>query len=267
LRERIFDRIPSVTLTSATLATHGEDPFAFVKSRLGALGTEAEVRELVVDSPFDFKKNALLYLAKRLPEPGTEGFIAAASSEIERLVVASDGGAFVLCTSLASMKAIHRDLSTRCTDRPLLLQGMAPKRALVDSFRADRRSVLVATQSFWEGVDVPGQALRLVILEKVPFSVPSDPLIQARALRVEERGGQPFRELFLPAAQMMLKQGFGRLIRTRSDRGVVALLDSRVLRRGYGQSLLGALPPARRVIDLEQVCRFLEEISARAPCG
>lgn len=261
LRERIFDRVPSVVLTSATLATHGDAPFGFIKRRLGADASEAEVRELIVDSPFDYRRDALLYLAKKLPAPGSAGFIAAACSEIARLIEASDGGAFVLCTSLASMAALHRELRAAVGDRPLLVQGAAPKHALLDEFRRSRRAVLVATQSFWEGVDVPGPALRLVVLEKVPFSVPSDPLVQARAVRIEEAGGQPFRELFVPSAQMMLKQGFGRLIRTREDRGVVALLDSRVLAKGYGQSLLAALPPARRVVDLEAACRFLAELA------
>jgi ATP-dependent DNA helicase DinG len=260
LRERIFDRIPSVTLTSATLATRLEAPFAFVRNRLGADDCEAEVRELVVDSPFDFRANALLYLSRRLPEPGAPDFIERASAEILRLVEASDGGAFVLSTSLASMRALHRTLERAVGDREVLLQGTAPKRALLDAFRRSGRAVLVATQSFWEGVDVPGQALRLVVLEKIPFSVPTDPLVRARAIEIEQRGGQPFRELFVPAAQMMLKQGFGRLIRTRSDKGVVALMDSRVLQRGYGQALLATLPPARRVVDIEETCRFLERL-------
>jgi ATP-dependent DNA helicase DinG len=265
LRERIFDRIPSVVLTSATLATHGDAPFAFVRRRLGADQTEAEVRELVVDSPFDFRSNALLYLAKKLPPPGTAEFMEAASAEIAHLVEASDGGAFLLCTSLSSMAALHRKLRKRVGDRPLLLQGEAPKNALLERFQTSRRAVLVATQSFWEGVDVPGHALRLVVLEKVPFSVPTDPLVQARAARIEQAGGQPFRELFVPTAQMMLKQGFGRLIRTRDDKGVVALLDSRVLSKGYGQSLLAALPPAKRVVDIDAACRFLHTMREAEP--
>jgi ATP-dependent DNA helicase DinG len=162
------------------------------------------------------------------------------------------------------MGALHRALAGKLGERPLLLQGEAPKSALLTAFQSSGRAVLVATQSFWEGVDVPGRALRLVVLEKIPFSVPSDPLVQARATRIEEAGGQPFRELFVPAAQMMLKQGFGRLIRTRADRGVVALLDSRVWSKGYGQSMLAPLPPARRVVDLVAACGFLREIAASA---
>lgn len=260
LRERVFDRIPSVVLTSATLATHGDAPFAFIKHRLGASATEADVRELVVESPFDYRNNALLYLPRRLPLPGTSEFISGACSEILRLVEASDGGAFVLCTSLSAMQSLHAALAAHMGERPLLVQGQAPKGALLSSFQSSGRAVLVATQSFWEGVDVPGHALRLVVIEKIPFSVPTDPLVQARAARIEEDGGQPFRDLFIPTAQMLLKQGFGRLIRTRDDRGVVALLDSRVLSKGYGQALLAALPPARRVVDGEEACRFLRAL-------
>jgi ATP-dependent DNA helicase DinG len=259
LRQRVFDRIPSVVLTSATLATQSSEPFRFIRKRLGADSCEAEVRELVVDSPFDFRAAARLYLTRRLPEPASPEFLAQATAEMVRLIEASDGGAFVLTTSLRSMRELHAELKPRLPGRAVLLQGSAPKRALLDSFQRSGSAVLVATMSFWEGVDVPGRALRLVILEKIPFAVPTDPLTQARAQMIEEEGGNPFQELFLPSAQMLLKQGFGRLIRTRRDRGVVALLDSRVLQRGYGQALLAQLPPAKRIVDLEEACRFLEE--------
>ncbi len=173
---------------------------------------------------------------------------------------AADGGAFVLTTSLRSMKQLHQGLITRMPGRRVLLQGSAPKHALLSAFRNATDAVLVATMGFWEGVDVPGESLRLVVLEKIPFSVPSDPIMRARAQALEEDGGNPFNELFVPLAQMSLKQGFGRLIRGEQDRGVVALLDSRVHRRGYGQRLLSQLPPAKRVVDLDAVVAFLEQI-------
>lgn len=264
LRERLFDRVPSLVLTSATLTasparlgSKGESsPFAFARSRLGAYDCENEIRELVVESPFDFKNRALLYLPKDLPAPNDPSFVERAVEPVERLIEASDGGAFVLTTSLRSMKQFHALLSQRLA-RPVLVQGQAPKHALLASFRQSTRAILVATLSFWEGVDVPGDALRLVILEKVPFSVPTDPILSARARALEAEGGNPFNALFMPLAQMTLKQGFGRLIRTRRDRGVVALLDSRIHTKGYGQRLLSQLPPAKRTSDLEQACEFL----------
>jgi ATP-dependent DNA helicase DinG len=138
----------------------------------------------------------------------------------------------------------------------LLLQGEGSKAALIAAFRADGNAVLVATMSFWEGVDVPGQALRLVVLEKIPFAVPTDPVVMARSRALEEQGKKPFIDLHVPAAAITLKQGFGRLIRSRSDRGIVTLLDERVHRRGYGRLLLEALPPARRTHELESVRDF-----------
>lgn len=265
LREAVFNRIPSVVLTSATLATSHSasleadpEPFAFIRARLGADSCEPEVNELVVPSPFDFKQHALLYLPKDLPAPSDAAFAEQALERIAKLVQASDGGAFVLTTSLRSMKLLHRGLCALLPARKVLLQGSSPKSALLSAFRADARAVLVATMGFWEGVDVPGDALRLVILEKIPFSVPSDPILAARSQLLEQQGRNPFNELYLPLAQMSLKQGFGRLIRGEHDRGVVALLDSRVHKRGYGQRLLSQLPPARRVVDLEQTLAFLE---------
>lgn len=264
LRDRLFDRVPSLVLTSATLTASparlgstGElSPFAFARSRLGAYDCENEIRELVVESPFDFKNRALLYLPKDLPAPNDPSFVERAVEPVQRLIDASDGGAFVLTTSLRSMKQFHVLLSQRL-GRPVLVQGQAPKHALLASFRQSTRAILVATLSFWEGVDVPGDALRLVILEKVPFSVPTDPILSARARALEAEGGNPFNALFMPLAQMTLKQGFGRLIRTRRDRGVVALLDSRIHTKGYGQRLLSQLPPAKRTSDLDLACEFL----------
>jgi ATP-dependent DNA helicase DinG len=266
LRDRLFDRVPSVVLTSATLTTAATklDPdgeatvFAFARSRLGAVLGVAEVRELVVESPFDFASRALLYLPKDLPAPNDPEFVRAMAERSQHLIDAADGGAFVLTTSLRTMHAVHRLLAATNPTRTVLVQGQAPKHSLLASFRSQPRCVLVATLSFWEGVDVPGDALRLVVLEKIPFSVPSDPVLQARAAALQEEGRNPFTELFLPLAQMTLKQGFGRLIRTTRDFGVVALMDSRVHQRGYGQRLLKQLPDARRTSDLSDAIAFLE---------
>ena len=159
------------------------------------------------------------------------------------------------------MRALHASLRGRLGERALFLQGEAPKGALLERFRADGRAVLVATSSFWEGVDIPGHALRLVVLEKIPFFVPSDPIVKARSARLEEQGENPFMKLFVPAAALALKQGFGRLIRTHDDFGVVALFDDRVHKKSYGKRVLAALPPAQRTDELGAVKRFWAERS------
>jgi ATP-dependent DNA helicase DinG len=260
-KERIFESIPSVVLTSATLASgadgkSGPDAFSFVRSRLGLSGDAIEVRELVVASPFDYAERALLYLPKDLPAPNDPAFLERAADRTAELVGVTGGGAFVLTTSIRSMRALHRALRERLLDHRVLVQGEMPKSALLSTFRSARDAVLVATASFWQGVDVPGDALRLVVLEKIPFQPPNEPVVLARAQALEAEGKNPFMALHLPLAKMTLKQGFGRLIRTRSDRGIVALLDERVHRRGYGKELISALPPARRTADLEEVRAF-----------
>lgn len=263
-RTRVFAQIPAVILTSATLTSvassgSGEpsaSPFAYLRARLGLVEGGSEVVERVVASPFDFGKNALLYTPRDLPAPTDATFVDAAIERVAALVGITGGGAFVLTTSLRSMRALHRGLSALMPTRRVLVQGDAPKSALVGAFRAAEDAVLVATMSFWEGVDVPGRALRLVVLEKIPFAVPTDPIVRARAMALEAEGRNAFMELHVPAAAITLKQGFGRLIRTRADRGVVALLDERVHRRGYGKKLLAALPPARVATELDEVRAF-----------
>jgi len=278
-RARVFESIPSVVLTSATLASagprplcsttprtlaeeRGRTPFAFVRSRLGLLGSGIEVNELVVASPFDFERRALLYTPHDLPPPNAAGFVEAAARRIGELVDITNGGAFVLTTSKSSLRALHALLSREHRGRKLLVQGQMPKGSLIAAFRAAEDAVLVATLSFWEGVDVPGRALRLVVLEKIPFPVPSDPIVRARGLALEAEGGNPFMDYHVPTAALILKQGFGRLIRTRSDAGIVALLDERVHRRGYGARLLAALPPARQTADLTEVQKFWERVES-----
>jgi ATP-dependent DNA helicase DinG len=264
LKDRIFDAIPSVVLTSATLTAQRslhesaqEGQFEYLRQRLGITDLMAPVDSLVVPSPFDFKRHALLYTPRDLPAPNTEEFIEHAAVRIKTLIDLTAGGAFVLTTSLRSMHALHERLKS-VIELPLLLQGELPKAEILQRFRASGNAVLVATSSFWEGVDVAGFALRLVVLEKIPFQVPSDPLVRARSLSMEAQGRNPFTDYALPAAAIALKQGFGRLIRSSQDKGIVALLDERVHRRGYGQRLLASLPPAQRVTRLEDVQRFWE---------
>ncbi len=250
LRSRLFDRVPSVVCTSATLATAGA--FHFARARMGA---PPETAELVVPSPFDFASRAALYLPHDLPEPADPAFDAAAADRVAALVAMTDGGAFVLCTSTRGMRAIHAMLAGK-VQGPLLLQGQGPKHQLLSRFRASGRAVLVATMSFWEGVDVPGRALRLVVIDKIPFAPPTDPIVAARSARLDREGGSGFAQYSVPAAAMTLKQGFGRLIRTQRDAGIVGILDRRIVKKGYGRALLASLPPARRVRDLDDLRAF-----------
>lgn len=259
LRNALFDRVSSVICTSATLATSsgGVQSFHFAKARLGA---PADVAELVVDSPFDYASRALLYLPDDLPEPSSPEFDREAAERALELIKITDGGAFVLCTSVRSMRALHARLRERVPG-PIFLQGEAPKHMLLSRFRSTRNGVLVATSSFWEGVDVPGHALRLVVLDKIPFAVPTDPVVAARSARIDREGGNSFSQYSVPSAAITLKQGFGRLIRTQTDYGIVALLDRRATKKGYGKPLLRSLPPAARVSTLEEVSRFYERVS------
>jgi ATP-dependent DNA helicase DinG len=277
LRERVFDRVGAVVLTSATLATAARvapsaeraareatasSPFRFFRSRMGLDGAlDIPVDELTVPSPFDYRARARLYVPHDLPEPGDAAFPAAAAERAADLIALTGGGAFVLCTSVRMMRALADALRGR-TKEPPLLQGDAPKGALLARFRARRDAVLVATMSFWAGVDVPGDALRLVVIDKIPFAVPSDPIVVARAAVIERAGGNPFVEYSVPQAAITLKQGFGRLLRTQSDRGIVAVLDRRLVTRSYGKALLASLPPAPCTHDLDELARFWAALSA-----
>jgi len=254
LRSRLFDRVPSVICTSATLAAAGS--FHFAKARLGA---PPEAEELVVASPFDFASRAALYLPDDLPEPADPAFEDAAAGRIAELVELTGGGAFVLCTSTRAMKGLHTKLRSR-VGGPLMLQGERPKHLLLSRFRSSGHAVLVATMSFWEGVDVPGWALRLVVMDKIPFAPPNDPVVAARCARLDRDGGNGFTQYSVPSAAMTLKQGFGRLIRTQMDAGIVAVLDRRIVRKGYGRALIASLPPARRVRGMDDLRVFWRAI-------
>jgi ATP-dependent DNA helicase DinG len=269
LRAKIFEALPSVVLTSATLTTASSSlssptpvSFQYLRDRLGLYDLPCPIVELLVSSPFDYESRAVLYTPKDLPQPNESNFVELAAVRIEELVRLTSGGAFVLTTSLRSMQLLYAELKTRLSEYPVWIQGEAPKGELLHRFREHSSAVLVATSSFWEGVDVPGRALRLVVLEKIPFFVPTDPLVRARSVALEAEGKNPFMHYIVPAAAIALKQGFGRLIRNRSDAGIVALLDGRLHRKGYGQRLLRSLPPAKRTHELTSVRRFWQGVEA-----
>jgi ATP-dependent DNA helicase DinG len=255
-RDEVIRPTRAVVLTSATLGTDGS--FGFLRARLGI---EGEIDEAIFPSPFDWEQVARLYLPL-LSDPREAGHFDESIREIDALLTASRGGAFVLSTSIRNMNALHRALAVRlaAAGRLVLKQGDLPKGELLDRFRARHDAVLFATQSFWEGVDVPGLALRLVVIDRLPFDVPTDPLIAARSRKLEEEGRAPFMEYLVPAAALALKQGFGRLLRTQDDRGVVAVLDARIRTKGYGKVFLRALPPAPVEHEREPVLAFLRAI-------
>jgi ATP-dependent DNA helicase DinG len=249
LRELLFDRVDTVALTSATLAAGGD--FGFLESRLG-LDREprpVKVRE-ILPSPFDFGSQCLFGIPNDLPDPRDDelGHAEAVHQIVSELAAASDGGMFVLFTSHAALRRAAADLRGTLSPRwPLLVQGEGPRDGLLRRFREAGNAVLLGTDSFWEGVDVPGRALRALVITKLPFKVPSEPITAARLDRLTEQGQDGFFHYLLPHAALKLKQGFGRLIRTRTDVGVVLLLDKRVLTKRYGPLVLGGLPRADRV--------------------
>jgi ATP-dependent DNA helicase DinG len=258
VREKLLAQVDAAVFTSATLTAGGS--FEFVRARLG-LDAALEAR---LPSPFDYARQALLYLPRDLPEPADEAFAAAAAERMRELVEITDGRAFLLFTSHRQLQRVH-NLLRHDLKQPVLVQGERPKHLLVEEFKRRVGAVLFATASFWEGVDVIGEALSLVVIDKLPFAPPDDPLTAARAQRLEEEGRDPFGAYHLPRAALALAQGFGRLIRHRDDRGVVALLDRRASTKSYGRRVLAGLPrECPRTDALDDVRRFWKQAGARA---
>jgi ATP-dependent DNA helicase DinG len=252
IRDFLLDRMDSTVLTSATLTVDGS--FDYVKSRLGV----RRANELKLDSEFDYARQAILYLPKRLPDPRQPDFTAAAAKEIVGILKATSGRAFVLFTSYANLREVHR-LAASQLEYPILVQGTAPRSALLRDFKATPNAVLLATSSFWQGVDVVGEALSCVIIDKLPFASPADPVTAARVEAIGARGGSPFGDYQIPVAILTLKQGLGRLIRHRQDRGVLAVLDTRLKTMAYGRRFLASLPPAPVTHDLGDIARFFDD--------
>ncbi|MBV8460990.1 MAG: ATP-dependent DNA helicase [Candidatus Eremiobacteraeota bacterium] len=254
LRELLFEKTRSIVMTSATISTGGD--FAYLRRQVG-LETSA-VDELVLESPFDFQNQAMLYLPPERLNPKRTDFATQAVPVIARILDATGGRAFVLFTSLSMMQAVGRMLGP-ALPFPVRIQGDLPKGALLRWFRDEEAAVLFATSSFWEGVDVIGSALSCVIIDRLPFPPPDDPIIAARSRLLVADGRDPFASLMIPAAITKLKQGLGRLIRSASDRGLMCILDGRLESMWYGQRILEALPPARRVHSLTDVRDFLAD--------
>jgi ATP-dependent DNA helicase DinG len=251
LREKLFDQFDTVLLTSATLAVGGR--FDYLKQRLGV----KPAKEVVLPQEFNFHDQALLYLPRSIPDVRHPSFPASAADEISKLLEISEGRAFCLFTSYFQMKDVHERVSKK-VGFPLLLQGTAPRSILLERFRSTPNAVLFATASFWQGVDVPGSQLSCVIIDKLPFAVPSDPIVAARVRALQDDGRNPFAEYQVPEAVIALKQGFGRLIRSKTDRGILSILDNRIQRMHYGKLFLESLPDYTTTQDLAEVSRFME---------
>ena len=252
LRERLFEPFDTVVLTSATLAVGGR--FDFLKQRLGV----AAPRERVLPHEFDFRRQALLYIPGAMPDVRDARFAPMAAGEIALLLEITRGRAFCLFTSYNQMKEVFERVREQ-VGFPLLVQGTAPRSVLLERFRATPGAVLFATASFWQGVDVPGAQLSCVIIDRLPFAVPTDPVVAARVRALQEEGRNAFAEYQVPEAVLALKQGFGRLIRSRSDRGLLAILDNRIQRMQYGKIFLESLPEYSTTRDIAEVKRFMQD--------
>jgi ATP-dependent DNA helicase DinG len=254
-RRHLLERKAAVVLTSATLAV--DSSFTYLRQRLGL----SPRTEKALASPFHYSRQAVLYVPRHLPDPRHPAFVEKVTEEVLALTAASRGRAFLLFTSFANLHGVRERLRGKL-DFPLLVQGERSRSELLDLFRATPSAVLLATSSFWQGVDVAGEQLSLVVIDKLPFASPSDPLISARIEWMERRGGSAFNDYQVPMAILTLKQGLGRLIRTATDRGALAVLDSRLLRMGYGERFLKSLPPCPLTHRREDVERFFAREAA-----
>jgi ATP-dependent DNA helicase DinG len=247
----LLDRMTATVLTSATLSVDGR--FDYVRGRLGV----RKAHEARLPSEFDFTRQAILYLPRKMPDPRSPQFVAAAGREVVEILKRTRGRAFVLFTSYANLRQVHQ-LAAAELSYPLLVQGTAPRSALLREFKATPHAVLFATSSFWQGVDVVGESLSCVIIDKLPFASPGDPITSARIEAINADGGNAFAEYQIPLAILALQQGLGRLIRHRTDRGVLAILDPRIRTMGYGRRFLASLPPAPITHDLAALDTFFD---------
>ncbi|MDQ1613548.1 MAG: ATP-dependent helicase DinG [Pyrinomonadaceae bacterium] len=257
LQDKLFERVETVVMTSATLASAGN--FTFARERLGL--NDDKTDELVAPSSYDYQNQSVLYLPPRMPVPSSPQWAEAAAAEVLRILEVTRGRAFVLSTSLSGMRSLYERVAPQ-VDFPCLMQGTASKTGLLDRFRTTPNAVLFATSSFWQGVDVRGDALSCVIIDKLPFAVPSDPIVAARQRFIEDAGGSSFYEYSVPQAIISLKQGLGRLIRSATDRGVLSVLDPRLRTQAYGRQFIKSLPPCRVTSDLSEVARVFDETAA-----
>jgi ATP-dependent DNA helicase DinG len=260
VQEMLFDRLHGTVLTSATLTVDGS--FEYVRSRLGLKSAD----EIRLDSEFDYRRQSVLYLPRNMPDPRSPEFVSAAAGEVIEILKRTRGRAFVLFTSYANLREVHRVLAGEL-EYPILVQGSAPRSALLRDFKGTPNAVLLATSSFWQGVDVVGEALSCVIIDKLPFASPGDPITAARIEAIGARGGSAFGEYQVPLAILALKQGLGRLLRHRQDRGVLAVLDPRLRSMGYGRRFLASLPPSPLTHRLLDIARFFEPAAADASRG
>src|SRR6266850_3263 len=257
LQDKLFEKVPTVILTSATLSSAGN--FNFIRERLGLDDAE----EMIAESIFDFANQAVLYLPRSMPDPRSPEWASAAAREVIKIVNATEGRAFVLSTSLSGMNELFERVAPEI-DYPCFVQGSASKGALLNKFRSTPNAVLFATSSFWQGVDVRGEQLSCVIIDKLPFAVPSDPVVAARQRYIEDQGGSSFYEYSVPQAIISLKQGLGRLIRSTTDRGVLAVLDPRLRTKGYGRLFLQSLPQCRVTSEIGDLAHVFEAREAIA---
>jgi ATP-dependent DNA helicase DinG len=253
LKDKLFDKTETVVLTSATLSSNGK--FDFIKDRLGLENKTTDT--LLAPSSFDYEKQAIIYIPKAMPEPRSPEFTQVAANEIIKLITITKGHAFVLCTSNYSMNALYELVSSR-VNFPCFVQGSMSKAGLLERFKQTKNAVLFATSSFWQGVDVRGDQLSCVIIDKLPFAVPSDPVVAARTKYIDDSGGKSFFDYSVPQAVISLKQGIGRLIRSKTDKGVIALLDTRLRTKSYGRDFINSLPKTKVTGELKDIAEIFE---------